>query len=203
MSQSDRPFSYAPNVVVLAGPNGAGKSTLAPLLLAGTLDVREFVNADTIAAGLSPYNPEAVAFAAGRIMLRRMRQLASERADFAFETTLAARTHARWLKSLQIPGYRCHVVFLALPSPELAIQRVAERVNTGGHHVDDEVIRRRLQSGLQNFFRLYTPIADAWQFYESSAIRGPRLIASASSKSVNDVVDEARWRYYQAMAQRP
>jgi predicted ABC-type ATPase len=114
-----------PIVVVLGGSNGAGKSTTAARLLRGALSVNEFVNADTIAQGLSAYRPESAAIAAGRVMLARLRYLARIREDFAFETTLAGRGHARWLLSLRAAGYRVHLTFLWLPSPDLAVARVA------------------------------------------------------------------------------
>src|SRR5690606_37057375 len=134
--------------MLLAGPNGAGKSTSAPNLLKGVLAVEEFVNADVIAQGLSAYRPESAAVAAGRVMLERLRFLAARRQDFAFDTTLAGRGHARWLRELRSTGYRAHLIFLSLPSADLAVARVAERVRQGGHHVPDDVVRRRFGAGL-------------------------------------------------------
>ncbi|HEX5279689.1 MAG TPA: zeta toxin family protein [Micropepsaceae bacterium] len=125
------------HVIVVAGPNGAGKSTTAPALLKDALAVKEFVNADAIASGLSPFRPETVSIAAGRIMLDRMRSLASAGDNFAFETTLASRSFAPWLKNLRSSGYRVHVLFLWLRTPELAIQRVTERARLGGHVVPE------------------------------------------------------------------
>lgn len=142
------------HVVVVAGPNGAGKSTAAPALLNDALAVKEFVNADAIAAGLSAFRPESVAIAAGRIMLERMRSLASAGDNFAFETTLASRSFAPWLKTLRSSGYRVHLLFLWLRAPELAIQRVAERVRLGGHDIPEAVIRRRYTAGLKIFLAL-------------------------------------------------
>lgn len=162
--------------VVLAGPNGAGKSTAAPDLLQGALRVDEFVNADVIAEGLSAFRPEGTAMAAGRILLARMKELARLRRDFAFETTMASRTFAPWLSGLRRDGYRVDLVFLWLPTPRLAVERVKERVRMGGHDVPEEVIRRRYASGLRNFFGLYRPLADAWRFYDNSG-RSPRLVA--------------------------
>jgi predicted ABC-type ATPase len=143
-----------PNVVVLAGPNGAGKSTAAPLLLRRTLRVNHFVNADTIARGLSAFQPERVALTAGRIMLDRLRQLAEDDDSFAFETTLASRSFAPWLRALVDRGYVFRLVFLWLPSDDLAVARVKSRVRLGGHNVPEETIRRRYHAGLQNFFLL-------------------------------------------------
>jgi predicted ABC-type ATPase len=140
-----------PLVVVLAGPNGAGKSTVAPRLLQGPLAVSEFVNADTIARGLSAFHPETVAVAAGRMMLARLRALAEARQDFAFETTLAGRNFAPWLNRLRPSGYRAHLAFVSLPSPELAVQRVRDRASGGGHDVPEDVIKRRYARGLRNY----------------------------------------------------
>ena len=167
-----------PHIIVIAGPNGAGKSTSAPFLLRDTLGISEFVNADTIAQGLSAFDPEGAAFAAGRVMLKRLGELAEARATFAFETTLASRSFAPWLRRQQARGYRVHLVFLWLPSAEFAIQRVKERVRLGGHFVPDGIVKRRYEAGLRNFFELYQPLADSWDFYDNtSAI--PELIASS------------------------
>lgn len=144
----------SPQVVVLAGPNGAGKSTSAPRLLRGALGVEEFVNADVIASGLSGFAPERVAMAAGRVMMQRLRGLAEARTNFAFETTLATRSFAPWLSCLISSGYVLHLVFLWLPSAEIAVARVQERVRRGGHHVPEDVVRRRYRAGLRNFFQL-------------------------------------------------
>lgn len=182
-----------PLVVVLSGPNGAGKSTAAPHLLRGMLSVEEFVNADTIALGLSAYRPEAVAIAAGRVMLERIRLLASERRDFAFETTLSGRGHARWLRHLRTAGYRTHLSFLSLPEPDLAVARVADRVRLGGHNVPEAVVRRRFSAGLENLFEVYLPLVDSWQVYDNS--RGPRLIASRVAGHPPTVDDPRAWNH--------
>lgn len=167
----------APLVVVIAGPNGAGKTTTAPLLLQRALAVSEFVNADAIALGLSAFRPESAAFAAGRAMLARLKALAASRVDFAFETTLASRTFAPWLRQVQASGCHVHVAFLALPDADLAVARVQERVRAGGHDVPEPVIRRRFRAGLVNFFGLYVPMASSWQVLDNSARSGPVLVA--------------------------
>ena len=151
-----------PLVIVIAGPNGAGKSTTAPSLLRDTLQVSEFVNADTIAGGLSAFRPDSVAIAAGRAMLERIRQLAEARAEFAFETTLASRSFAPWLARLKRNGYHVHVLFLWLESADLAVNRVTARVRLGGHDVPEGTVRRRYTRGLRNLFGLYLPLADSW-----------------------------------------
>lgn len=178
-----------PLVVVIAGPNGAGKSTSAPLLLQNALAVHEFVNADVIASGLSAFHPENVAITAGRMMLRRMKALAAKRADFAFETTLASRTFAPWLDRLRATGYRAQLIFLSLPSPDLAVERVAERVRVGGHQVPSAVVRRRFKVGLRNFFSLYRQRVDAWQMFDNSGLAGPRLIASGSGSGKTPTIE--------------
>jgi len=147
-------------------------------LLRDEFGVREFVNADSIAAGLSAFNPEGVAFQAGRILLERVRDLAEGRKDFAVETTLAGRGYLMWIRRLRSEGYRFHLFFLTLPSEELAIQRVAARVQMGGHGIPEKTIRRRFRAGLHNFFRLYRPEADHWSLFDSSHPAPVRLDAA-------------------------
>ncbi len=182
-----------PYIIVIAGPNGAGKSTSAPFLLRDTLGVSEFVNADTIAQGLSAFDPEGAAFAAGRIMLKRLNELAEAKATFAFETTLASRSFAPWLRRQQERGYRVHLVFLWLPSAEFAIQRVKERVRFGGHFVPIETVRRRYKAGLRNFFELYQPLANRWTFYDNTGTRTPRLVASGTGRTDRQIGDSKLW----------
>lgn len=195
-------MAIAPLVVVLAGPNGAGKSTSAAHLLRGALAVDEFVNADTIAQGLSAYRPESAAVTAGRVMLDRLRYLARERRDFAFETTLAGRGHARWLQNVRAAGYRAHLIFLALPAAELALARVAERVRQGGHDVPEPVVRRRFVAGLHNFFEVYRTIVDGWHMYDNSTVTGPRLIAHGAAGAPTTVADQAAWRRLEELDDR-
>jgi predicted ABC-type ATPase len=170
-------MTRSPLVVILAGPNGAGKSTVASSLLQGAFEVDEFVNADTLASGLSAFRPETVAPAAGRLMLSRLEALARQRADFAFETTLAARTYVPWLRTLRADGYRVHIVFLALPDAESAVLRVTERVARGGHDIPPDVVRRRYAAGLCNFHELYRSLASSWRLYDNSHRAGPILVA--------------------------
>lgn len=184
-----------PLVVLLAGPNGAGKSTSAARLLHGALAVEEFVNADTIAQGLSAYRPEAAAVAAGRVMLERLRLLARERRDFAFETTLAGQGHARWLRALRSSGYRAHLIFLSLPSADLAVARVAARVRQGGHHVPEDIVRRRFAGGLGNLFTCYPDVVDSWQVYDNAELTGPRLIASRAAGRTVVIADPNAWEH--------
>ncbi|PQO36532.1 zeta toxin family protein [Blastopirellula marina] len=165
-----------PSVIVIAGPNGAGKSTLAPYLLRDYLDVRDFVNADVIAQGLSAYDPDAVAIEAGRIMVARLQELAHQRKSFAWETTLASRSYAKRLSKLKASGFQTHLVFIGLPDPEIAVQRVAARVARGGHNIPDEVIRRRYWAGLANLVDLYLPIVDSCDIVNGvNALDGARV----------------------------
>jgi predicted ABC-type ATPase len=159
------------------------------------LAVEEFVNADVIAQGLSAYRPDAASIAAGRVMLERLRFLADERRDFAFETTLAGRGHARWVSELRAAGYRAHLVFLALPSAELALARVADRVRRGGHDVPEAVVRRRFTAGLRNLFEIYTVGVDAWQVYDNADLAGPRLIAAGAPGQSPQVADQGGWAH--------
>jgi predicted ABC-type ATPase len=181
-----------PSIVIVAGPNGAGKSTVAPALLHGALAVDEFVNADVIASGLSAFDPESAAIAAGRVMLARLHELAEQRVSFAFETTLASRTFAPWLRDLKASGYEIHMLFLWLPSAEFALDRVADRVRAGGHDVPAETVRRRYRASLRNFFGLYEPLLSAWRLYDSSGLK-PALIAERLEAEALRVYDEAVW----------
>ena len=190
-----------PSVVILAGPNGAGKSTVAPALLRGALAVNEFVNADVIASGLSAFDPDSAAIAAGRVMLARIRELASQRVNFAFETTLASRSFAPWLRQLVTSGYSAHLVFLWLPSADFAVDRVAERVRTGGHNVPPETVRRRYVAGLRNFFQLYQPLVSGWVLYDSSG-PVPRPVAEGLASHPPTVYDRDVWAAAQEQARR-
>jgi predicted ABC-type ATPase len=167
-----------PIVVVLSGPNGAGKTTASRILLRGPLAVDAFVNADIIAQGLGGSSSAAADVEAGRLMLRRLDELADAELNFAFETTLASRTFVDRLANLKARDYIFVLLFLWLPDPEDSISRVRDRVSRGGHHVPEDTIRRRHARGLQNFFGLYRPMADVWRFYDGRDRGGPRLIAS-------------------------
>lgn len=181
-----------PNLVVIAGPNGAGKSTSAPFLLRDRLRIAEFVNADDVARGLSGYSPESVAIEAGRIALMRLRHLAAAGADIGFETTLASRGLAAWIRDIKRDrGYRFHLVFLWLPDADEAERRVVGRVNRGGHSIPADVIRRRYLRGIVNFHSLYSPIADSWAVYDNSS--EAQLVAERAPGHEPRVHDPSRW----------
>ena len=157
------------NILIIAGPNGAGKTTFATEFLLNEAGCRTFVNADMIAAGLNPFEPERSAVAAGRLMLRLIDDYVRKGETFAFETTLSGRSYARMIPSWQAQGYRVRLYFLSLPSPEMAISRVGNRVVEGGHDVPAEVVRRRFHAGMRNFQLIYRDLVDAWDLYDASA----------------------------------
>ena len=158
-----------PHLYVIGGANGSGKTTAAREILPYFLEVIEYVNADEIAAGLSPFNPESVAIQAGRLMLERLQTLVKAKADFAFETTLAARNFARFLRECKTKGYIINLIYFWLQSPELAIARVRRRVESGGHNIPEDTIRRRYERGRKNLIDLYLPLCDRWIVYNNSS----------------------------------
>ncbi|HVA49439.1 MAG TPA: AAA family ATPase [Pirellulales bacterium] len=195
--------SQSPKVVVLAGPNGAGKSTSAAQLLLGALHIDEFVNADTIAQGLSAFAQDRVAFQAGRIMLGRLNELAAARADFGYETTLASRSYAVWLRQLRETGYTTHLLFLWLPSADLAVARVADRVRLGGHNVPEATVRRRYAAGLRNLRELYLPLADSWKMIDNTSVGQSRVIAAGIAGQPAEVYLDEIWNGILNMKTQP
>lgn len=187
-------------VIAIAGPNGAGKTTLAPFLLRDSFGLTEYVNADTIALGLSAFRPEGAALEAARVMLKRLRDLAEGSSDFAFETTLATRSHATWLRALKQRGYSFHLIFLWLRSAELALERVRKRVLSGGHDVPEEVIRRRYVRGARNFFDSYQPLADSWVLYDNSVSGKEVKVAAGEGVSVTELLEESLWQEFKKVA---
>lgn len=183
-------------IIILAGPNGAGKSTLAPFLLRDWLGLTEFVNADVIASGLSAFEPERAAFEAGRVMLRRLRELVAQNKSFAFETTLATRSYATWLRQLVQEGWHVNLVFIWLDSPELAVQRVAARVAAGGHDIPEATIRRRYDKGIRNFFTLYQELAETWAVYDNSNSAQAVMLAKGRRKQAQIVLHEEQWKRF-------
>jgi predicted ABC-type ATPase len=155
-------------IIIIAGPNGAGKSTFAAEFLPNEAECPAFINADLIAAGLSPFQPELVAIKAARLMLEEMADHARHELSFAFETTLAGRSYVRMIREWRRQGYQVKLLFLALANAEEGIARIAERVAQGGHHVPDEVVRRRFAAGLMNFKTIYRFEVDSWRWYNNS-----------------------------------
>jgi predicted ABC-type ATPase len=188
-----------PVLYMIGGPNGAGKTTAAMRLMPGNIDCYEYVNADAIAAALSPFRPAEVSIEAGRVMLKRIRELAQRREDFAFETTMASRSFAPFLIECRAAGYKIHVVYLWLRTPELAIERVVQRVLSGGHAVPEETIRSRYARGISNFFQLYMPSADTWACYDNSEST-VRLIAEKTTGEKENICDAQTWKSIQEAA---
>jgi predicted ABC-type ATPase len=156
------------DIILIAGPNGAGKTTFAREFLPQEAACLNFINADLIAQGISPFRPEAAAVAAGKIMLQLIAECVKKGESFAIETTLSGRGYARMIPQWRNVGYRLTLYFLELASVDLAIQRVADRVAQGGHSIPEAVIRRRFTAGKEHFLHTYKPLADAWRHYENS-----------------------------------
>ena len=196
----DMPIEHEqPTVYVIAGPNGAGKTTFATTFLPGFVNCREFVNADLIAAGLSPFDPDSQSVTAGRLMLERINGLVHEKQSFGFETTLAGRAHARRLATMKSQaGYQVVLYFLWLESEALAISRVASRVREGGHSIPTDTIKRRFQMGIRNFAQLYRKLADDWYIIDGSKAT-PSISCRGSSDGV-EVIDQERLNYIRSIS---
>ena len=176
------------NLYIVSGPNGAGKTTASYTVLPRILQCREFVNADEIAHGLSPFNPESVAIEAGRLMLQRIKDLLSHNQSFSIETTLSTRSYYQLIEKAHRQGYNVTLLYFWLHSPELALQRVAERVSKGGHNVAEHIVRRRYYEGIRNFFNIYAPIVDYWMLIDNSEV--PRAIIAKGGKEVGLIVND-------------
>lgn len=173
-----------PNLYIIAGPNGAGKTTFAKEFLPHFAKCEKFVNADEIARGISPLAPRAGTIEAGRFVLKKIRELSSKRQSFGFETTLSGRSYIVLLRKLRESGYKIHLVYLWLPTVELAIQRVHERVRRGGHSVPEEDIRRRFNRGLKNLFHEYRNLFDTWAIWDNSGTK-PIMAAYQREGNIN------------------
>jgi predicted ABC-type ATPase len=168
------------DLYIISGCNGAGKTTASYTVLPEILQCKEFINADEIAKGLSPFNPESVAIEAGRLMLQRIEYLLERNETFSIETTLATKTYINLVRRAQEKGYRVHLIFFWLETPELAIQRVAERVSKGGHNIPIDIITRRYVAGISNLFNLFMNEVDSWMIYDNS--RSPRTFIAKGGR---------------------
>ena len=178
-------------IYIIAGCNGAGKTTASFTILPEILDCKEFVNADEIAKGLSPFQPEKVAFEAGRIMLDRINVLLQSDESFAFETTLATRTYKQKLIDAAANGFSIKLLFFWLPSIEMAIDRVAIRVSEGGHNIPSNIIARRYQRGIENLFKIYLPLCNSWMIFDNEAIS--KIIAEKLNGQETKIFDKEKW----------
>lgn len=165
---TDNITNPSPRAIIVAGPNGAGKTTFAREFLPAEGRCPMFINADLIAEGLSPFCPEMMAVEASRLMLEHVRRMVAKREDFAIETTLAGRAYLRMIRAWKDSGYDVELMFLELPSADLAVQRVRERVAQGGHNITEVDIRRRFDRGRENFYKYYRKTVDAWQVFDAS-----------------------------------
>jgi predicted ABC-type ATPase len=183
-----------PQVIIIAGPNGAGKSNTAPALLQLDLGLTTYVNADAIARGMSAFEPDTVAFEAGRIMLERIRALAAKRANFAFETTLAGRSYAHYVDEWTAAGYCVNLFFIWLRSPEISIQRIANRVRLGGHSIPEDTIRHRYAASIRNLLHLFIPRCTRWIVMDNSeADAAPALVAEGGLGLTTSVFQQTTW----------
>lgn len=181
-----------PNLYIIAGPNGAGKTTASFNLLPEILRCPNFVNADEIARGLSPFAPETVAIQAGRIMLARIEELLPQKVDFAIETTLATRSYVSLVKRAQKLGYKVHLIFFYLENEEQAIQRVAQRVKEGGHNIPEADIRRRFKRGIANLMKLYAPICENVHILNNTG-KAHLVAKRTTADECLQIVDQEMW----------
>lgn len=179
-------------IYIISGCNGAGKTTASYTILPEILNCKEFVNADNIAAGLSPFQPEKVAFEAGRIMLERIEYLLEANETFAIETTLATKIYKNKLLNAIENGYNVKLLFFWLPNVQMAIKRVATRVKNGGHNIPKEVILRRYSRGIENLFKNYIPLSNEWMVFDSSKSEIQMIAKGKNLKSI-EVFQNKKW----------
>ena len=182
-----------PKLFIVAGCNGAGKTTSSFVVMPETLHCKEFVNADGIAAGLSPFNPESVAIEAGRLMLTRISQLMQAKEDFAFETTLSTRSYIQLIKKAKEAGYSVTLCYFWLSSPQQAQNRVRSRVAKGGHHIPGDVIIRRYERSVHNLTELYITVVDKWVVYDNSD-KNPELVAEGEKGYIREIHRFETWQ---------
>lgn len=183
------------NTYIIAGPNGSGKTTFATMFLPDYAKCPNFVNADLIARGLAPFEPSNAAIKAGKLVLQQIHEFAERGVDFAFETTLSGKSYVSLLSVLKVKGYVLHLFFLWLPSPDLAIARIKDRVSEGGHNVPADDVRRRFIRGINNFFKLYESLFDTWTLFNNSKAK-PLLIAKRKNGH-RELVDEELFKIIQ------
>jgi predicted ABC-type ATPase len=174
------------NIYIIAGSNGAGKTTFARKFLPEYAKCSNFVNADLIAQGLSPFDPSKAALKAGKLVLRQIREFSDYGISFGFETTLSGKSYVRLLRELKRKGYKLHLFFIWIPDTELAIARIKDRVSAGGHNVPNDDVRRRFERSINNFFNLYAPLLSTWMLFNNAGMQ-PELIAKKENGHVKIV----------------
>lgn len=179
----------AKNLYIICGCNGAGKTTASYTVLPEILACKEFVNADEIARGLSPFNPESVAIEAGRLMLRRINELLEHDVSFSIETTLATRSYINLVRRAHIKGYSVRLLFFWLNSPELALLRIDERVAKGGHNIPEPIVRRRYIAGINNLFHLFMNEVDSWEIYDNSIFPAVQIASGGRDNKTSVTVE--------------
>lgn len=184
-------------IFIIAGPNGAGKTTNAQSVIPEFISVNEFINADEIARGLAPLNPESMTLMASKLMLKRLRELLQANKSFAFETTASGTNYIKYIQQGKERGYEINLLFLWLSAPDLAIKRVAQRVEQGGHHIAEHVIRRRYQSGLKNMIKYYLPLADSVLIIDNSVAGSNKIIARKDGNRGLKIEDFSLWEEIQ------
>ena len=187
----------SPALYIIAGPNGAGKTTFATEFLPNYAVCRNFINADLIAKGVAPFSPESMVFRAGRLMLEEIELYAKRKEDFGFETTLSGRGYLRLIDRLKSRGYRVHFFFLSVPTVDLALDRIRDRVLEGGHDIPERIVRRRFERSIQNFLGYYRYLGDSWILFDNSG-PAPTIVAfdkQGESRIINKV-------YYDALTSR-
>ena len=177
------------NLYIISGCNGAGKTTASYTVLPEVLHCKEFVNADEIARGLSPFNPESVAIEAGRLMLQRIEDLLVKDESFSIETTLATKSYINLVRRAQEKGYTVRLLFFWLNSPDLALQRIAERVAKGGHNIPEPIVRRRYVTGISNLFRLFMNEVDSWEIYDNSKYPAIQIARGGKDDETSIIVE--------------
>lgn len=186
-------------IFMIAGPNGAGKTTTAiPLISNASID--EFINADEIARGLAPLHPESMALTASKLMLKRFDELVKAGKSFTFESTASGTNYVKHLKEAQEQGYEIHLLFLWLHSSDLAVQRVARRVEQGGHHIPEETIRRRYNMGLKNLIKHYLPLCDSALILDNSITKMNKVIANKNNNDGLKIEEPGIWKEIQEVA---
>jgi len=181
-----------PTLYIIAGCNGAGKTTASYTILPEMLKCKEFVNADIIAKGISPFQSDKVAFEAGRVMLQRIQQLIDAKETFAFETTLSTKSYKNIVKDCKAKGYKVVLLFFWLNSPNLAIERIKIRVSQGGHNIPNDIVKRRYKRGLENFFKIFMRLCDSWEFTDNTNYI-PNTIASGNKSVENSIYNAEIW----------